>query len=92
MIGLVSAAVERRHEAVADEFLELAPNRCVDQRGGDAPVASTGFRGGRGRALGEPGEANEVGEEDAHVLVALSRGRRVERETARPAIRVGQPH
>ena len=79
MVGLVAAAVERGHDAVADELLHVAAELARDQRRGDAPVRIQHLGDlGRRRALGEGCEPDQVGEEDADVLAALTRRRQVE--------------
>ena len=79
VIGLVASVVEDRHDPVAHELLELAAEPPRDQRCGEAPVdVEDGGGLGRWGALRECGEADEVPEEHADVLVPLSRRRQIE--------------
>src|SRR5580765_2259397 len=79
VVGLVAPAVEDRYDAVADELLHHAAEPTGQERGRRAPVRlqHDGCLDGC-RARGEACVPDQVAEEHADVLVALSRRRQVE--------------
>ena len=73
VVGLVSAGVERRHDRVAHEFLDLAAVGLRDQRGRRAVIGGEHRRYPPGsRSFRERSETDEVGKQDAHLLHALA--------------------
>src|SRR5262249_58468341 len=78
VIGLVAATVERGHDAVADELLDLAAEAPREQRRSDAPVRIEHLCDDCGRrAVGERRESDEIAEENADVLLAVARAREI---------------
>jgi hypothetical protein len=75
MVRLIAPGVERRHDAVAHELLDVAAKtRDHGRCGTPVRIERRGcFR--RREALGEGREADEVGEENADILMAFPRGR-----------------
>ncbi len=79
VIRLIASVVEHRHQRVTDELLDLAAEPPRDQRRGGAPVGVEHGRDlGRRRLFREGREVDEIGEEDADLLMPGAGRRQVQ--------------